>query len=112
MLKVFLWTINRLRQKGVQLLWITILSLGLSTFPEIATVSAQSSSVSSQQKKADKKKAAQKKNSEKAKEKGVERQRKIQTKETQKRMKKHRKQTSTPYKKPNFFQRLFGKKHS
>lgn len=82
-----------------------------SIFPGVSNINAQSSSVSSQQKKADKKKSEQKKKAEKAKLKGIERQKKIQTKETRKRMKKHRKQTTTPYKKPNFFQRLFGKKH-
>lgn len=112
MLNQFLLLINYFKQKALVLLWIFIFAIGPSTFPEITTVSAQSSGVSSQQKKADKKKAAKKKSSEKAKAKGVERQRKIQTKATQKRMKKHRKQTSTPYKKPNFFQRLFGKKHA
>jgi Skp family chaperone for outer membrane proteins len=89
---------------------IVFFAISFLIVPEIGYVNAQSSAVSSQQKKADKKKAEQRKKAEKAKLKGVERQRKIQTKETRKRMKKHRKQTTTPYKKPNFFQRLFGKK--
>jgi len=66
---------------------------------------------SSQQKKADKKKAAQKKKAAKSELKAKRHIEKIQTKEVRKRMKKHKKQVTTPYRKPNFFQRLFHKKH-
>ena len=100
---------SNFRRKLIFVIVFSILSF--SILPDACYLNAQSSAVSSQQKKAGKKKEEQKKKSEKAKSQGIERQKKIQTKETRKRMKKHRKQTTTPYKKPNFFQRLFGKKH-
>ena len=73
---------------------------------------SKASGATAQQKKAEKKKAEQKKKAAKAEMKAKKHHEKIQTKEVRKRMKKHKKQATTPYKKPNFFQRTFKKKQA
>ncbi len=93
-------------------LFLLLIALSFLFYSAETIAQSKSSGATAQQKKAEKKKAEQKKKAAKAEMKARKHHEKIQTKEVRKRMKKHKKQATTPYKKPNFFQRTFKKKQA